>query len=354
MSRFDLQFREINLTLSQPFTISRGTKDSVSNVMIMLRSEGLTGLGEAAPNRRYDEDAEKVSRFLSTLPNSLFDDVDSPLVLREKLFAASEDYRADGHKVPLSALAGVEMAWLDFWAKRRGEPLWKLLGLSSRKGPQTSFTIGIDTLEVMQEKVLAAEEYPILKVKLGTDNDREIVKCIREVTQKPIRVDANEGWESVEEAKEMIGYLNEEGIELVEQPMAADRTEDLKKLKAWAPLPLAADESFMGEEPLHEIAECFDIINIKLMKMGSVVKAMSVIEEAQSYGLKVMIGCMIETSIANTAGAVLSLAADYADLDGHLLISDDPAVGLTLDRNKHIMLNERPGLGVELNKGFGF
>ena len=343
MSRFKLEFEPVSLLLKQPFTISRGTKSEVKNVFLKLSADGLTGYGEAAPNTRYDEDSEKVIQFLETVPGNFFNGIDSP----EKLASGLDELSSRLSKKSMqSAKSAIEMAWLDWYAKKEEQPLWKLWEAPSPKGPQTSYTIGLDEIDVMQQKVKDASDYPILKVKLGTDRDKEIIEGIRAVTDKPIRVDANEGWTTVDEAKRMIRFLADHDIELVEQPMPASMLEQMKVLKKDSPLPLAADESFMGDENLEEISEAFDIINIKLMKIGSMVKARRVIKSAKELGLKVMIGCMIESSIANTAGAVLSLWADYADLDGHVLIKNDPAEGIRLDETKHILLNEKPGLGV--------
>lgn len=343
MSRFKLEFEPVSLLLKQPFTISRGTKSEVKNVFLKLSADGLTGYGEAAPNTRYDEDSEKVIQFLETVPVNFFNGIDSP----EKLASGLDELSSRLSKKSMqSAKSAIEMAWLDWYAKKEEQPLWKLWEAPSPKGPQTSYTIGLDEIDVMQQKVKDASDYPILKVKLGTDRDKEIIEGIRAVTDKPIRVDANEGWTTVDEAKRMIRFLADHDIELVEQPMPASMLEQMKVLKKDSPLPLAADESFMGDENLEEISEAFDIINIKLMKIGSMVKARRVIKSAKELGLKVMIGCMIESSIANTAGAVLSLWADYADLDGHVLIKNDPAEGIRLDETKHTLLNEKPGLGV--------
>lgn len=347
MSRFRLEFEAIKLSLKQPFTISRGTKSEVENVFVRLTSNGITGYGEAAPNARYDEDAKKVIDYLNAIPDDFFDGISDPDELNSTI-----EKLVSGDSIPNlhSAKSAIEMAWIDWYAKKQRQPLWKLWNAPTARGPQTSYTIGLDEIDIMQQKVLDAGEFPIYKVKLGTGRDREIIRGIREVTDKPIRVDANEGWTSVEEARQMIQFLADHNIELVEQPMPASRFEDLVKLKNDAALPLCADESFIGDESLERIAKAFDIINIKLMKIGSIVKAREVIERARELGLKVMIGCMIESSIANTAGAILSLWSDYADLDGHLLITDDPYKGLELDQNKYIVLNDNAGLGVEHRK----
>lgn len=345
MLHFRLDFKKVNLTLRQPFTISRGTKRRVENVFVRLSAEGVTGYGEAAPNSRYDEDAGKVIQFLEALPNKFFEGIDTP----EKLVTALDEFSYGESPVQSiqSAKSAIEMAWLDWYARKQNQPLWELWGASTIKGPRTSYTIGLDDIEVMQQKIKEAADFPIYKVKLGTDRDKAIIKGIRKVTDKPIRVDANEGWHSIKEAREMIRFLTDQNIELVEQPMPASQIGEMAKLKKEATLPLCADESFMGDEPLEEIARSFDIINIKLMKIGSMFTSLKVIKRAKELGLEVMIGCMIESSLANTAGAVLSLWADYADLDGHLLINNDPFKGLSLDNNKCILLNERKGVGAE-------
>lgn len=349
MSHFKLDFKEIKLTLKQPFGISRGTKREVTNVFVRLRAAGIEGFGEAAPNTRYNEDTDTVIRFLKTLPDNFFDHIHSPARLAGQLDQLASKKSV---KSVQSAKSAIEMAWLDWYAKKQGQPLWKLWDAPSRKpsGLQTSFTIGLDDIDVMQQKVREADDYPILKVKLGTERDKAIIKGIREVTDKPIRADANEGWTTIEEAKGMIRFLADANIELIEQPMPAAMFSEMMELKQCSPLPLAADESFMGDESLEEIARAFDIINIKLMKIGSMVKAKEVIEQAKTLGLQIMIGCMIESSVANTAGAILSLWADYADLDGHLLIKDDPAEGLKLDPGKRVVLNDKPGLGIRIKE----
>ena len=342
MSRFRMKHKIVELELAQPFTISRGTKRTVKNVFVELSSNGLSGYGEAAPNKRYNEDAQAVIDYLKKIPKNFFDDINAP----EKITAKLNDYSKKNQQIK-SAQVAVEMAWLDWWGKSKDKSLADLFDAPSKKGPQTSYTIGLDEIAVMQQKVLNASAFPIYKVKLGTDRDREIINGIREVTDKPIFVDANEGWESLVEAKSNISFLADHDVALIEQPMPADQLEEMKQLKEYSPLPLCADESFQGNESLKEIAKAFDVINIKLMKTGSIIKSLNIIKKAKELELKVMIGCMIESSLANTAGGLLSLWADYADLDGHLLIKDDPASGLKLNYNKYITISNEPGLGVQ-------
>ncbi|MDX1618356.1 MAG: dipeptide epimerase [Balneolaceae bacterium] len=350
MPHFNLDCHILELSLKQPFTTARDTKETVRNVLVRLVGDGIEGLGEAAPNIRYGEDVEGVIRFIEFLPGGFFDKIRSPFQVSTRLDQAAQRYRSEcSDPAPRAALAALEMAWLDWWARMQDQPLWQLWDAPSARGPVTSFTIGLDEVEVMQQKVKAAEAYPVLKVKLGTGRDREIIRAIREVTGKPIRVDANEGWKTLEDAKRAVDFLAEQNIELVEQPMPAERFNRMVELKKWSPLPFVADESFTGNEDLAAVAEAFDVVNIKLMKNGSLVKGRRTVDEAKRLGLEVMIGCMIESSLANTAGAVLSLFADYADLDGHLLIADDPFRGLRLDERKRITLDKRPGLGAVEN-----
>ncbi|MFW6157423.1 MAG: dipeptide epimerase [Balneolaceae bacterium] len=339
MPHFSIEATPLNLNLRHTFSISRGSKKTARNILVRLRGDdGVTGLGEAAPNERYNEDQGKVLEGLQNLPGDLLDDIEAGTELTRRL-----DETLPGLQ---SAKAAVEMAWLDWRTQKEGVPLWKYFKSASNTGPVTSYTIGLDTIEQMQQKAAQAGPYPILKVKLGTERDRDIIRALREVTDKPIRVDANEGWRTLKEAMAMVEFLADHNVELVEQPMPAAQTKDMAELKRVSRLPLLADESFTGKENMEEIAKAFDGINIKLMKTGSVLRARTYIRHAKELGLSVMVGCMIESSIANTAAAHIALQADYADLDGHLLVEGDPFKGLQLDSQKRIHLPDRPGLGV--------
>ncbi|WP_428236011.1 dipeptide epimerase [Gracilimonas sp.] len=339
MSHFKVDWEVFPLKLKEVFTISRGSKSQVPNVFLSITKDGFTGYGEAGPNTRYNETPEKVKEYFDSLPGDFFDEIEHAEEITEKL----EGLHLSSIQ---SAKCAIEMTWLDWWAKTQDQPLWRLWRIDSPTGPVTSYTIGLDTPERMQKKIQEAGQYPVYKIKLGTDGDREIIQAIREVTDKPLRVDANEGWTNLDQAKREIEFLATQNVELIEQPMPADEFELMKKLKQWSPLPLAADESFRGNEDLREIAEAFHVINIKLMKIGSLVKARQVLKEARSLGMEVMIGCMIESSLANAAGALLALEADYADLDGHLLIGNDPFSGLTVRESGEIELSAKPGFGV--------
>lgn len=340
MSHFDISWQVIPLKLKEVFTIARGSKSEVHNVFLKITKDGITGYGEAGPNTRYKETSENVVGYFRALPGDFFDELTDLSEISQKLELLN---------LPpvYSASAAIEMAWLDWWAKSGGQPLWKLWGYDSPKTPATSYTIGLDTPYKMQQKVKAADQFPVYKIKLGTNNDREIIKSIREVTDKPLRVDANEGWRTLTQAKREIEFLESQNVELIEQPMPASEFDLMKKLKQWSPLPIAADESFIGIERLEEIEMAFDIINIKLMKIGSLHKARKAMKHAKKSGLDVMIGCMIESSLANAAGALLGLEANYVDLDGHLLISNDICRGLDLDKEKRIILSDKNGFGVD-------
>jgi L-Ala-D/L-Glu epimerase len=339
---FRLTHKHVRIPLKRTFTISRGSRDAIDVVYVALESEGITGYGEAAPNHRYNETAESVTGvFKSFKSDGIKNPFDSVQV---------NDYIGSLHKSEFSAKVALEMAVLDWVGKRLKTPVHRLWNAPSRTGPRTSFTIGIDEPSLIAGKVKEAEEYPILKVKLGSPYDREIIEEIRRATDKPVLVDANEGWKTVGEAMENIRFLASMNIELIEQPMPSSMHAEMTRLKQQSEIPLIADESFTGREDLGELSTAFHGINIKLMKTGSMRFAMQKIAEARKHGLKVMIGCMVETSLADTATAILSLWADYADIDGHLLVSRNPFAGVVIDEDGYVTLNDMDGLGVELRE----
>ncbi len=346
MSYFKVNWETKELFLKNVFTIARGSKSSVQNVFITISKNGLSGHGEAGPNTRYGETSATVIHFFEAFRFEVLDEVKSVDEVEKVISKESQLYKErTGNAVPYSATTAIEMAWLDWWAKTVNKPLWRAWCSESDTGPVSSFTIGIDEIPVMQKKIKEAEEYPLYKIKLGTDHDREIIHGIREVTDKRLRVDANEGWKTVDQALREIDFLASQNVEMVEQPMHSSMVPELKELKQRSALPLCADESFTGSEDLKEIAEQFHIINIKLMKIGSMVKAKRTIEKAHQLGLEVMIGCMIESSLAITAGGVLALFSEYADLDGHLLISNDQFDGLVFENSGNIKIDQITGIG---------
>jgi L-Ala-D/L-Glu epimerase len=244
-----------------------------------------------------------------------------------------------------AARAALDMALLDLQGKIKGMPVYKLLGLSGEIKVPISHTIGIDTLEKMQAKALKAKEFEVLKVKVGVPGDMEMVKAVREVTDKRIRVDANAGWET-EEAIKKINQLEDWGIEFVEQPLKPDNKEGLKEIRKNTFLPIILDEPICTSGDIPQWAGLCDGINIKLMKSGGITEAWNMIKLSKSLGMKIMLGCMIESSLGISAAAQLASEADYLDLDSHLLIENDPFTGLDFKEGK-LVLNQRPGLGVE-------
>lgn len=333
------KWEEVKLNLIHPFTIARSTRTHYDSIILILEHNGITAYGEAVPTTRYDEDAEKVNTALASV-----DFESEPFNDPFKLEDIDSACRENSLMTP-SAIAAMNIAYWDMQGKLLGQPLYRLWGLNPLKSLISTFTIGIDEIDVIKQKVREAEIYPILKVKQGLDNDREIISAIRELTDKPIRVDANEGW-TKEEALEKIEWLSGQNVEFVEQPLPADKLDESAWLKERSPLPIVADENCMTKEDIPKIAHAFDGINIKLMKCGGPTEALKMIHTARSFGLKIMLGCMCESSIAIGAAAHLSPLADWADLDGNLLLSNDPYRGIDVKEGK-LLLPDKPGIGVE-------
>jgi L-Ala-D/L-Glu epimerase len=328
--------RPIDLKLSTPFRISRGVQYTSPNVIVEVKYNEFTGYGEASPSEYYGESVETVLACISLFAGNLGDD---PFVIEDTMRRLDKIIRLNP-----SAKAAVEMALYDIVGKVLGVPLYKLLGLNAARTPHTSFTIGIDTPTEMAKKALLAQDYPILKIKVGTKHDLEVIRAIRDVTNAVMRVDANAGW-TPKEAIKNIQSMTPYNIEFVEQPIPAHNLAGLKLIRENVPLPIIADESSVTVEDIPRIAECVDGVNIKLMKCGGIYHALKMIHVARAHNLRVMLGCMIESSLAITAAAHLTPLVDYADLDGNLLIDDDPFTGVTVDHGKLILPNG-PGLGV--------
>ena len=327
----------VDLRLAHTFTISRSSRDIEPCIIVELEHDGIVGYGEAAPSDRYGENKTTVMEFLSRVSLSRFED---PFQLDEIL--SYVDALAPHNT---SAKAAVDIALHDWIGKRLNVPLWKLWGLNKERTPVTSFTIGIDSLAMIEKKVKEAEQYPILKVKVGIPDDEEIIKTIRKVTDKVIRVDANEGLKSKEQARDKILWLEEQGVEFIEQPMPAHDLKGTAWLRERVNIPLIADENVVQLSDLPLLRDAFDGINIKLMKCAGLREALCMINTAKAMKMKIMLGCMIESSVAISAAAQLSPMVDFADLDGNVLITNDPFQGVTLCDGK-LMLNDKPGLGV--------
>jgi L-alanine-DL-glutamate epimerase-like enolase superfamily enzyme len=332
-----LNSRVLELPLRHAWTIARGTSTSKRNVLVELRSGAHVGLGEAAPNVRYGESAETVLEALRTLTPVLEKDA---RYFRELSEALQEAMPGNG-----AAKAALDIALHDLAGKTLGVPLYRMFGINPARMPVTSFSIGIDEPETLARKVREAEPYPVLKVKLGAERVREVFGAVRAATPKVIRVDANEAWRP-EEALKHIEWMATQGVELVEQPLPAADVEGAKWLKARSPLPLVADEALIHASDVPRLAEGYHGVNLKLQKAGGIREALRIIEVARACGLKVMIGCMVETSVGIAAAAHLGPLADWLDLDGNLLLSEDPFRGHPVVEGR-IQLGEGPGLGVE-------
>jgi len=329
--------KPIDLKLTTPFRIARGVQYTSHNVIVEVRYNEYTGYGEAAPSGYYGESVETVLACVAMFAGNLGDD---PFIIEDIMHNLDKIIRLHP-----SAKAAVEMALYDILGKVLNVPLYKLLGLNPAHTPHTSFTIGIDTPTEMAKKALLAQDYPILKIKVGTRHDLEIIKAIRDVTNAVLRVDANAGWtpkEAIKNIQAMLPY----NIEFVEQPTPAHDLAGLKLIRENVPLPIIADESCVTVEDIPRIAECVDGINIKLTKCGGISHALKMIHVARSHNLRIMLGCMIESSLGITAAAHLTPLVDYADLDGNLLIENDPFKGVTVDHGK-LVLPDTLGLGVE-------
>ncbi len=330
--------KPIHLKLRHTWTIARGSSEVKTNVLTRLASGGIEGYGEAAPNLRYSEDARTVTTALDLLAPQLGDDPSRIDAILDAMEAALPGHRA--------ARAAIDIALHDWIGKRDGLPLYRMLGADPARTPRTSFSIGIDSVPVMQQKVREASDFAILKIKVGRDGDRAILEGVRAVTDKPLYVDANEGWSDPGRAIEMIRWMEGVGVVLVEQPLPAADLDGAKRVRDGVDLPILADEACLGLEDIPRLATAYDGINIKLQKSGGVRAARRMIEAARALKMRVMVGCMIETSIGITAAAHLSPLADDADLDGHLLIADDPFRGAML-QNGRLVPPDRPGLGLE-------
>jgi len=324
-----LNFRVLDLRLAHTWTIARtrGTNVFKTVIVELTGADGTVGLGEAAPTARYKESVETVEAFLKKVdPRGLsFSDVEGSMEYLETVSAQQ-----------MSAKCALNIALLDGAGKRGKQPVYDFLGLGFRDNQHvTSFTIGIDKPEVMRQKVLEAERFPVLKVKLGVPEDKANMQALREAAPaKAVRVDANEGWKTKEHALEMIEWLaKDEHIEYVEQPMPASApAKDWVWLKQRSPLPIFGDESYHTAADVTRAAECFHGVNVKLIKTGGISAGLEALKAARKAGLKTMIGCMIETSVLISAASHLAELCDYLDVDGNILITNDPYIGVATEK----------------------
>lgn len=338
----ELSFFPYELKLRHAFNLAKFSRTTTPDVQVVLKYDGITGYGEASMPPYLGESVESVTKFLGSLDLAQFKD---PFRIDEIL-----DYVDHVAPKNSAAKASVDIALHDLLGKIMGQPWYKIWGLSAEKAPNTSYTIGIDTAEVVRQKVEEAKPYKVLKVKMGLKNDKETVDIIRSMTNVPICVDVNQGWNDREQALRMIDWLAERNCLFVEQPMPKENTADIAWLKSRSPLPIIADEAFQRIGDIPRLAEAYDGINIKLMKSTGLHEAYKMVILARGLGMKVMVGCMTETSCAVSAAAQIAPMVDFADLDGNLLIANDRFSGMKIVDGK-ITLADKPGIGVELLKG---
>jgi L-alanine-DL-glutamate epimerase-like enolase superfamily enzyme len=327
----------LELRTKHPFIIARGGQSDYRTIWVRLKDgDGHEGWGEAAPSRFYGETAETVLAALNVYVAGMPED---PFDLEE-----TERRWASMLRVHASARAALSSALHDLVGKRLGIPVYRLWGLDPAKAPRSTFTIGLDTPEKIRAKVLEAREYPILKIKLGTDRDVEILRTIRDATDREIRVDANCGW-TVKRTIQMLPVLKEFGVTVLEQPLPPSELAGLAEVTRRAEIPVIADESCETAADIPPLVGKVDGINIKLAKCGSLREAIRMVAVARAHGLMVMVGCMIESSIGITAAAHFTPLVDIVDLDGAALLADDPFVGASIDGGQ-VSLPSGPGLGL--------
>jgi len=328
----------VRLNLRHTWTTVMSSSEYRDNLHLRYTRDGVTGLGEGAPIVRYKEDAASARKAVESV-RSLLESADP------WQFSEAMDEVAARVKGEYAAKAAIDIALLDWVTQKLGVPLYRYFGLDPKATPVTTFSIGIDTPDMIRQKVREAEQFPVLKIKVGLSTDEEVIAAVRSVTSKPLRVDANEGWKDKEEAVRKINWLASQGVEFIEQPMPAEMLEETGWVRSRVRLPIIADEACRQPADIPKLVGAYDGINVKLMKCGGIQAAKRMIELAKSLGLKTMLGCMIESSIGVTAAAHLSPLVDYADLDGNLLIANDPYDGVKVEQGKLILPN-RPGLGL--------
>ncbi len=328
--------KKYELKLKREFRIAREVQVVCNNLFLKLNINGITGYGEAAPTEYYNEDIETIYKSSQTLSNFDTLDFDAPEPFFEELKDRYSQYP--------SLRVAVEMAVYDIIGKHKNKPVYSLFDFNPNNTPVTSFTLGMDKPGIMEIKLKEAEQYPILKIKLGSEYDYDIINILKGFRNKKIRIDANEGWEREEAVKKM-ELLKEISVEFIEQPLQKDDLEGIRWLKDRIDIKIFTDENVKTSQDIENIVDIYDGINIKLMKCGGLSEAVKMIKIAKSKNLEIMLGCMIESSLAITAAAHLSPEVEFADLDGNLLISNDPFTGVSVSNGK-LILSDMPGLGV--------
>jgi L-alanine-DL-glutamate epimerase-like enolase superfamily enzyme len=333
-----LETRIVRLNLQHVWTTTMSSSQYRDTLHTSFTRDGITGHGEGAPIVRYHEDAAGALKAAESVRDVLL--AADPMQFAKIM---AEIFR----RVPgaWAGKAALDIALMDWVGQKLGIPLYTYFGLDPKDAPVTTFSIGIDTPEITRQKTREAADFPVLKVKVGLATDEPTIEAVRSVTDKPLRVDANEGWKDKEEAVRKINWLEKRGVEFIEQPMPAEMLEETRWVRARVHIPIIADEACQRSSDIPKLKECFDGVNVKLDKSGGVLEAYRMISIAKSLGMRTMLGCMVSSSVSVTAAAHLSPLVDYADLDGNLLISNDPFHGVIVEKGK-LILPRGPGLGL--------
>lgn len=327
------------LRLRHTWTTTMSSSEYRDTLQARLTSDGVTGVGEGAPIVRYHENAEDGKKSIDAI---------TPFLQGVNPWHFEKVMAEVSRQMPgqFAAKAALDIALMDWVGKKLNAPLYCMLGLDPADTPITTFSIGIDTPESTRQKVLEAEAFPVLKIKVGLNTDEATIAAVRSATRKPLRVDANEGWKDKEEAVRKINWLETQGVEFVEQPMPADMIEETRWVRSRVHLPIIADEAAVSPSAIPKLVGAYDGVNVKLDKCGGIQESLRMIYVAKSLGMKTMLGCMVSSSVSVTAAAHLSPLVDYADLDGNLLIANDAFSGVQV-RNGKLILPDGPGLGVK-------
>jgi len=336
--KLSLSWEVRRITTKFEFKIARGAESYYDVIILKLSDGDHTAYGEAAPSKRYRDSKAGVLNLLENLNQELSA---LPVADSESRQARLEALLTNSY----SLQAAVDTAFWDLHAQQQNKSLYALLG-SGPDLPVSSYTIGISEPDLIPVKLKEAASYPVLKIKLGSPRDEEIVRIIRHHTDKVLRVDANEGWKTVDEAKRRIEWLADRDVEFIEQPLPAAQLDDIARLHDWSPLPIVADENSVRPEDVPRLEGVFHGINIKLMKCGGITNALKMIALAKKHHLELMLGCMVESSVGISAAAQIGAFMRWLDLDGNVLISNDPFRGVVNDAGK-LLLSDAPGIGVQ-------
>ena len=333
-----LETRILRLNLQHTWTTTMSSSQYRDTLHVAYTRDGITGHGEGAPIVRYHEDAEGARNAVESVRALLLSA--NPMQFAKVM---AEVFR----RVPgaWAGKAAIDIALMDWVGQKLGIPLYTYFGLDPKDTPLTTFSIGIDTPEITKQKTREAADFPILKVKVGLATDEPTIEAVRSVTKKPLRVDANEGWKDKEEAVRKINWLEKMGVEFIEQPMPAEMIEETRWVRSRVHMPIIADEACQRASDIPKLKDAFDGVNVKLDKSGGMLEAERMIQIAKAVGMKTMLGCMVSSSVSVTAAAHLSPLVDYADLDGNLLISNDPFHGVLVQKGK-LVLPKGAGLGL--------